>query len=53
LRAKKLLDDFSEEKLWDFDRELRADRNLNPGTTADLTASSLFVFFLERVEKGF
>jgi len=53
LRAKKLLYDFSEEKLWDFDRELRADRNLNPGTTADLTASSLFVFFLERLEKGF
>jgi triphosphoribosyl-dephospho-CoA synthase len=52
-KAKKLLYDFSEEKLWGFDRELRADRNLNPGTTADLTASSLFAFFLERLEKGF
>lgn len=52
-RAKKLLHDFSLEKLWGFDRELRSDRNLNPGTTADLTASSLFVFFLEKLEKGF
>ncbi|MCK5625799.1 triphosphoribosyl-dephospho-CoA synthase, partial [Candidatus Bathyarchaeota archaeon] len=29
-----------------FDRELRLDHKLNPGTTADLTAASLFIAIL-------
>jgi triphosphoribosyl-dephospho-CoA synthase len=36
------------EMLWEFDRELQgAGGELNPGTTADLTAASIFVALLE------
>ncbi|MHA1595817.1 MAG: triphosphoribosyl-dephospho-CoA synthase [Candidatus Baldrarchaeia archaeon] len=36
--------------LWEFDEKLHSARGkLNPGTTADLTAASLFVLFLEGV----
>ncbi len=33
--------------LWDFDSELRSDKKINPGTTADLTAATLMVTLIE------
>ncbi|ADG13189.1 triphosphoribosyl-dephospho-CoA protein [Methanocaldococcus infernus ME] len=51
--AKKVLKDFSIEKLKEFDNYLRLEGNkLNPGTTADLTASSIMLFLIKRINES-
>ncbi|HUX98601.1 MAG TPA: triphosphoribosyl-dephospho-CoA synthase [Candidatus Deferrimicrobium sp.] len=42
-----LLSKESIELLWKFDLELRNEKKINPGTTADLTAASIMVALLE------
>jgi triphosphoribosyl-dephospho-CoA synthase len=49
-KAKGVLNDFTKENVIDFDKFLSKDGNkLNPGTTADLIASSLLIFLLDRI----
>lgn len=50
-RAKEIVENgFKEEGIKNFDEYLSKDGNkLNPGTTADLTASSLMIFLLDRI----
>jgi triphosphoribosyl-dephospho-CoA synthase len=51
--AKDVLDNFSMEKVVEFDKYLSKEGNkLNPGTTADLIASSLMIFLLNKIDKG-
>ncbi|AEF96637.1 triphosphoribosyl-dephospho-CoA synthase [Methanotorris igneus] len=51
--AKDVLDNFSMEKVVEFDKYLSKEGNkLNPGTTADLIASSLMIFLLDKIDKG-
>ncbi|MBN2517812.1 MAG: triphosphoribosyl-dephospho-CoA synthase [Candidatus Altiarchaeota archaeon] len=46
-RAKKVLEDYSKSRMEEFDSYLRKDKNrLNPGTTADLVATALFIKLL-------
>lgn len=42
-----LLTKQSEELLWNFDSELRSEKKINPGTSADLTAAAIMVALLE------
>ena len=49
-KAKEVLNNFNEESLLKFDKFLSNEGNkLNPGTTADLIASSLMIFLLDRI----
>ncbi|MBA2862450.1 triphosphoribosyl-dephospho-CoA synthase [Methanococcus maripaludis] len=49
-KAKEVLNNFNEETVLEFDKFLSKDGNkLNPGTTADLIASSLLIFLLDRI----
>lgn len=49
-KATEVLNDFSRENVIAFDKFLSQDGNkLNPGTTADLIASSLLIFLLDRI----
>ncbi|WP_456375313.1 triphosphoribosyl-dephospho-CoA synthase [Methanocaldococcus sp.] len=51
--AKDVLKNFNEEKVKEFDNYLsKEDNKLNPGTTADLIASSLMIFILDRIDSG-
>lgn len=51
--AKDVLKNFNEQKVKEFDNYLAKDGNkLNPGTTADLIASSLMIFILDRIDSG-
>ncbi|CAB3287142.1 Triphosphoribosyl-dephospho-CoA protein [Methanocaldococcus lauensis] len=51
--AKDVLKNFNEEKVKEFDNYLSKEENkLNPGTTADLIASSLMIFILDRIDSG-
>ncbi|WP_423792511.1 triphosphoribosyl-dephospho-CoA synthase [Methanocaldococcus indicus] len=51
--AKEIIDDFSIDKVIIFDNYLSKEGNkLNPGTTADIVASSLMIFLLEKIDKG-
>jgi triphosphoribosyl-dephospho-CoA synthase len=51
--AEEVLNNFTEEKVKEFDRYLSKDGNkLNPGTTADLIASSLMIFILDRIDNN-
>jgi triphosphoribosyl-dephospho-CoA synthase len=51
--AKDILDNgFKKEDIEEFDKFLSKEGNkLNPGTTADLVASSLMIFLLDRIDK--
>ncbi|WP_459201758.1 triphosphoribosyl-dephospho-CoA synthase [Methanococcus sp. CF] len=49
-KAKEVLNNFNEKSVLEFDKFLSKDGNkLNPGTTADLIASSLLIFLLDRI----
>ncbi|AVB76258.1 triphosphoribosyl-dephospho-CoA synthase [Methanococcus maripaludis] len=49
-KAKEVLNNFNEESVLEFDKFLSKEGNkLNPGTTADLIASSLLIFLLDRI----
>jgi len=49
-KAKEVLNNFNEKTVLEFDKFLSKDGNkLNPGTTADLIASSLLIFLLDRI----
>ncbi|WP_292460014.1 triphosphoribosyl-dephospho-CoA synthase [Methanothermococcus sp.] len=52
--AKNILDEgFKKEDIEEFDKFLSKEGNkLNPGTTADLVASSLMIFLLDRIDKN-
>ncbi len=52
--AKNILDNgFKKEDIMEFDKFLSKEGNkLNPGTTADLVASSLMIFLLDRIDKN-
>lgn len=52
--AKNILDrGFKKEDIMEFDKYLSKEGNkLNPGTTADLVASSLMIFLLDRIDKN-
>ncbi|ENN95750.1 triphosphoribosyl-dephospho-CoA protein [Methanocaldococcus villosus KIN24-T80] len=51
--AKEVLDNFSLENVIEFDNYLaRYGNKLNPGTTADIIASSLMIFLLEKIDKN-
>jgi len=45
-----LLTQQSKELLWQFDHELRNEKKLNPGTSADLTAASIMVALLSGIK---
>ncbi|WP_457612458.1 triphosphoribosyl-dephospho-CoA synthase [Methanocaldococcus sp.] len=52
-KAENILNNFSLEKVKEFDNFLSREGNkLNPGTTADLVASSIMLFLLKRIEEG-
>lgn len=51
--AKEVLENFNQEKVIEFDKFLSKEGNkLNPGTTADLIASSLMIYLLDRIDNG-
>ncbi|MDK2790218.1 MAG: triphosphoribosyl-dephospho-CoA synthase [Methanothermococcus sp.] len=51
--AKEVLENFNQEKVIEFDKFLSKEGNkLNPGTTADLIASSLMIYLLDRIDKN-